>query len=429
MGTAIQLKIGNVSLDYAKNHMGNDYGFLFQNGDEIRRQSDAINYEHYEENPDEEALAEQEAAFVRSLARVLPRLQLLGHTLDSARTEYKAMLDEATEIFDQDDLSELKAPFLTFEEFCRLACLFPLAVLASEYIDFDTEELAKIAQGRLAPYMDQFKRIPYTDNSDMYWSESSYVASKLCILSPFSMLQIFSLNPENANAEVIWQFGPIVEAGWVSREVFKPGARREQTILIVTEGKSDARILRHALDLLRPDIADFFRFIDGDERHHFWGTGNLVKFAEGLLRIDIQNLVLFLLDNDVEGVEAYLKLQQLKLSNNMRAMVLPNLEEYRSFPARGPDGVRNCDINGRAAAIECYLDLNRMNNSPAHIIWSNYKKDSDAWHGALEHKESYMCDFMNQDHESLTNGSYDTSKLIRLLDALIAEASHLSRLA
>ena len=42
---------------------------------------------------------------------------------------------------------------------------------------------------------------------------------------------------------------------------------------------------------------------------------------------------------------------------------------------------------------------------------------------------AYMCDFMNQDHESLTNGSYDTSKLIRLLDALIAEASHLSRLA
>lgn len=85
------------------------------------------------------------------------------------------------------------------------------------------------------------------------------------------MLQVFSLNPENSDAEVIWQFGPIVNAGWVERDAFIAGAHRLQGILVVTEGSSDARILRRAFDLLRPEVADFFHFIDADERHHFWG--------------------------------------------------------------------------------------------------------------------------------------------------------------
>jgi hypothetical protein len=58
------------------------------------------------------------------------------------------------------------------------------------------------------------------------------------------MLQIFALNPENADAEVMWQFGPIVNAGWVERDSFGAGARRTQSILVATEGASDARILR-----------------------------------------------------------------------------------------------------------------------------------------------------------------------------------------
>jgi len=59
-------------------------------------------------------------------------------------------------------------------------------------------------------------------------------------------------------------------------------------------------------------------------------------------------------------------------------MVLPELEEFRNFPARGPEGVKSCDINGQAAAIECYLDLNLTGYPPAQVVWSNYKKDIDA---------------------------------------------------
>ena len=143
MGTEITLKVSNVSLDYAKNNMGNDYGFLFQEGDLMRRRSDGINYEYYEEHPEKEGdLAEHELAFVRPLSRVLSRLHVLGHTVDLARAEYQDALDEAATY----GIGEEGLLPLTFDEFCNLANRYPLASLVSENIEWDTLDRATVAQ-------------------------------------------------------------------------------------------------------------------------------------------------------------------------------------------------------------------------------------------------------------------------------------------
>lgn len=423
MGTSIELCIGNVPLSYSKNFMEEDYGFLFQKGDLFRRKTDSINYDYYEGHSEEkEDLAEAEELFARTLSRILPRLEILGFTLEAARAEYQAVVAEAVEMSSYSELEESKKEYLTFEEFCNLACRYPLGDLKSGYIEYETPDRDVISQGRFADDIDVFKRIPWTDNSDSYWSETSFLSARVCILSAESMLQVFALNAANADVEVTWEFGPIVHAGWVQREAFHPGARQRQKILIATEGASDARIIRRALDVLRPDVADFFNFVDVDERHHFWGTGNLVKFAEGLLRIEVLNQVLFVFDNDAEGVDASRKLEKLKLPANMRAMLLPDLDEFRGFATRGPEGVSVSDINGRAAAIECYLDLSLDQYPAPQVTWSNFKKDIDAWHGVLDFKESYSKHFYEQPDDLLRNGSYDVSKLLKLVDALIQQA-------
>lgn len=423
MGTSIELCIGNVSLSYSKNFMGEDYGFLFQEGDLFRRKTDSIDYDYYEEHPDErEELAEAEELFARTLSRILPRLEILGVTLEAARAEYQAVVAEAPEMSSYSELEVSREDYLSFEELCSLACRYPLGDLKSGYIEYETPDRDKIAQGRFAADIVEFERIPWTGNADSYWSESSFLSARVCILSAESMLQVFALNPANSEVEVTWEFGPIVHAGWVQREAFRPGARQRQKVLIATEGASDARIIRRSLDVLRPDVADFFNFVDVDERHHFWGTGNLVKFAEGLLRIEVLNQVLFVFDNDAEGADAIRKLEKLELPANMRAMRLPDLEEFRAFSTRGPEGVSVSDINGRAAAIECYLDL-RLDQYPApQVTWSNFKKDIDAWHGVLDFKESYSKHFYDQPDDLLRNGSYDVSKLTKLIDAVIKQA-------
>lgn len=403
--------------------MGIDYGFLFQEGDLFRRKTDYIDYCYYEEHPEEnEELDEAEELFARTLSRILPRLEILGFTLEAARAEYQAVVEEAIELDSYSELEEQKNKYLTFEEFCNLASRYPLSDLESGYIEYETPNRDILSQGRFAADIDEFKRIPRTDNSDSYWSEISFLSARVCILSAESMLQVFALNAANGEVEVTWEFGPIVHAGWVQREAFQHGARQKQRILIATEGASDTRIIRRSLNILRPDVADFFNFVDVDERHNFWGTGNLVKFAEGLLRIDVLNKVLFVFDNDAEGVDAFRKLEKLKLPTNMRAMLLPDLEELRGFSTRGPEGVSVSDINGRAAAIECYLDLRLDQYSPPQVTWSNFKKDIDAWHGVLEFKESYSKHFYDQPDDLLRNGGYDVSKILKLIDALILQA-------
>ena len=178
----------------------------------------------------------------------------------------------------------------------------------------------------------------------------------------------------NDNATVAWQYGPLVHAGWATEGEFVSGARRAETFLIATEGSSDVHILKYALALLRPGIADFFRFIDVSERHPFSGTGNLVKFAEGLVKIDVQNQIVFLFDNDAEGLDAHQRLSTLTLPPNMRRVMLPEMEAFRTFPTQGPEGIRESNINRRVAAIECYLDLGVGEYPTAKVLWTDYKK-------------------------------------------------------
>jgi hypothetical protein len=239
-------------------------------------------------------------------------------------------------------------------------------------------------------------------------------------------LRLLAENPANLNLDVVWQYGPLVEAGWAEAKDFNAGVHRTQTFLIATEGTSDVHILRRGLELLRPDVADFFKFIDISERHPFSGIGSLVKFAEGLAKIDVQNQVLFVFDNDAEGADAYRQVQQFKLPANMRAMLLPELEEFRKFDSKGPEGLAKADINRRAAAIECYLDLNLPGRPPANVVWTNFKKESGVYHGALEFKESYAKAFFDAPDQALQNGSYNVRKLNIVLDALLAECVDLA---
>lgn len=269
-----------------------------------------------------------------------------------------------------------------------------------------------------------FKRIPtYAPYEIHAYSERSFFGALVDILHPYSVLRLLAEAKANKEAPVVWQYGPLVQAGWATEREFVPCARRTETFLIATEGSSDVHILKHALVLLRPGIADFFRFIDVSESHPFSGTGNLVKFAEGLAKIDVQNQVVFVFDNDAEGLDAHQRLSTLTLPVNMRGIMLPELEEFRSFPAQGPQGLHNSDINRRAAAIECYLDLDVGGHPPAKVLWTNYKKSLDSYQGALEFKDSYTKEFLRLTDDTLAEGEYDVRKIEAVLDLLVAECT------
>ena len=395
---------------------------LFQAKDRKRIHSDQIDYDYFAENHEDPSLMEM--AFCKFLKEVVPRIELLGFTLDQVEREYKRCAESWREDCEAmaHELEEPVPDVMTFTEFCAFASEHSLQSLDHTFHSGDEVKI----EGRFDD-MTVTRRLPYFLQSEMMaYSERTYFASLIGFLHPYSILRLLALNITNLDADVVWQYGPLVVNGWANESEFVHGPRRNQTFLLATEGSSDVHIIKHALSLLRPEIADFFRFIDVSERHPFSGTGNLVKFAEGLVKIDVHNQVVFVLDNDVEGFEAYQRISGMHLPSNMRAMMLPSLEQFRVFLTRGPEGVTKADINGRAAAIECYLDLEFDGFEPAKVVWTNYKKDHDLYHGALEYKESYTKSFLKQTAETISEGTYCVDKLQLVLNALIAECCTLT---
>ena len=165
--------------------------------------------------------------------------------------------------------------------------------------------------------------------------------------------------------------------------------------------------------MLEPHIADFFTFVDVG--NPFSGTGQVINFLKGLIAIGVHNNVLVVFDNDAEGCGAWLRCQQLSLPENVQVLKLPDLPEFRQVTVEGPTGSSPADINGRAAAIECYLDFGQ---SP-RFRWSNYSQHIETYQGELISKDDYKRTFLNQ-RSALRSYSY--AKLRKVLAMLKRQA-------
>jgi hypothetical protein len=418
MGTAITLDVGGMTLDYRKNGMGDDHGSLFQACDLKHIPSDRFEEGDYTE----EELADlrnSEIGFTRKLVDIVPRLELLGFTLGQVKAEYERLVASYSDDAEPGEIVDK----MSFDEFRTFAIGSSIESFDDSFPDFDERD--QRVKKRFPDAV--ISRIPQPSWHDHNgYSERSFFGNALRVLHPYSGMRLLAENPANLEADVVWQYGPLVDAGWASNEQFFPHARRRETFLIATEGSSDAHVLKHAIDLLRPGIADFFRFIDVSDRHPFPGTGGLLKFAEGLAKIDVHNQVVFLFDNDAEGLDIFQRVSAFKLPPNMRAIMLPELEAFRSFPARGPEGLARADINRRAASIECYLDLEYKATRPAEVIWTNFKKELGVYQGALQSKEFYVKPFLKLNRERLLERKYDTTKLDAALNALVRECCDLA---
>lgn len=431
MGTEITLEISGATIDWSKNDIGIHHGPLFQEKDRKRLHCDQINYAYYEEQGEEPVDAEM--SFSRPLKAVLPRLEMLGVKLSVVRQAYDATAKEWSELNQiisdgvrSGEFTSQQIEPMTFDEFIEFIRSHPMPELDTTanwgvHSDDDRKNRGRFDGNEAVA------RIPInSDRERMAYSEQSYFVAITSFLGPYATLRVLAECPANLELDVVWQYGPLVNSGWAHADAFSAGPNRRQTTLIATEGSSDVHILTHALRLLRSDVADFFRFIDVSDRHPFSGTGSLANFAEGLAKIDVHNQVVFVFDNDAEGVEAAGRVRRLKLPPNMGVLVLPDLLAFQQFPTQGPNGVNSSDINGRAAAIECYLDLRLANRPPAQALWTSFKKDPDIYQGSLKHKGTYMDDFLRQTSQSLRDGGYDTSKIEHVLDALIEECSRLA---
>jgi hypothetical protein len=402
----IHLAVGRLEIDWGKNQGFRDHSALFQGEQDV---TDVPYYYAGEEDGIDlggdrkwKPLVEYKEGLSKPLPQVIERLNLLGHTYEQSEKEFAFL----ARLHDFDDAR------FAFASIRDALATVDVTSLSLDYGD-GGEDFGKFFRRELAPRLRLDSLLQ--DDRTGYHAISEAMEN----LSAYTVLQLLARNPRAASLPVQWAFNDIDTGGYARREDFVRTLDPPTRFLIVAEGSSDAAILRHALKLLRPHLADFFDFVDMEEGYPFSGTGNVFRFVQGLISIAVQNKILVLFDNDAEGLANQRRCAALNVPANMRILGLPDLSAFTTFPTIGPDGERLSDINGRAAAIECYLDL----DDKARVRWTAFNQTIGAYQGELEGKTAYMRAFLA--HRHLKSG-YDYSRLEQVFDVLISGAVSIS---
>lgn len=386
MGSFISLGVGELELDWGKNFGFRDYSKLYLPTDKKR-----IRY-YYADN---EVILKP--GYSKSLASVKSRLELLGYSLNN--------LSDLFQEHNKDYPDYLEQPDISFETMLQIFSNINISDYKNkkEFGDYDLGEyvIDNIFQNEV--FKDLKEHIDIKDKDIGAYFEN---------LDPLFTLRLLIENPSNLELNLEWRTQDVIDGGYTNDKEIFIGVEESDKFLIVTEGSSDSFIIKKSLELLKPDILDFFTFVDMEDNYPFTGTGNLYKFCQGLTSIKIQNKTLVIFDNDLEGVDKFNKTKRLNMPNHMKIMKLPDLDEFCNFLTIGPTGEITEDINGKAVAIECFLD---MSNSQPKIRWTNYNKDYDTYQGSLENKDDYVRSFKKI--KSIKD-NYDFSRLTRLLDEI-----------
>ena len=404
MGTYITLDIGNFEVDWGKNSNFFDHSPLF-------RPSDVKEIPYlYAKN-----VVHKQEGYARKLSQMSCRLDLLGYDYASAESMYN-----------RDVLEYMDSGYsitLPFEAYCKAVRKIDISnpdMTKMENVDFSDRKNLGLYVAKCVLEQSEIKDLPCAEvisGREVYRTPLDATEHFLRHLDPYIILRLLADNPASGELEVCWRYFDVVSDGWVDREHVVKELAAENKILLVTEGTSDALVLRKSIEELYPDISDFFDFIEVTEKFPFTGTGNLYNFCVALCQIKIQNKVMVVFDNDTAGIEKYRKALELIRPDSFMITRLPDHADFSEFPTIGPHGESIDDINGRAVAIECFLDLCSTEFLP-RVRWGSYNKGERKYQGELEQKDEYVRVFKSTD---LTSGEYNTAKLRYLIDWLIDE--------
>ena len=159
--------------------------------------------------------------------------------------------------------------------------------------------------------------------------------------------------------------------------------------IILTEGSTDRAILKEALSILYPHLAEYYSFLEFNSSRSPGGAGHLVSLVKAFAGAGVTNRIVALFDNDTSAREATRTLKPLSLPSNIVVLHYPELELLRDYPTLGPSGLTTLNVNGLAASIELYLgaDILRLDNQAlTPVQWKGYGDTLRQYQGEVKQK-------------------------------------------
>ncbi|HEX8127075.1 MAG TPA: hypothetical protein VF548_15980 [Allosphingosinicella sp.] len=167
-------------------------------------------------------------------------------------------------------------------------------------------------------------------------------------------------------------------------------------IIVLTEGKSDTRIITGALRAFYPEYADAYQFLDFEEFRIEGGASLLARMIKVLSGARVQNRMLVLFDNDAAGAEAYRSLAGVRFPRNVRLMLLPDTKLAASYPTLGPAGLGRMNVNGAGAPIEMYMGRPSLKGPDGRlrpVRWTQWMESIGRYQGVVPEKEAVSRSF------------------------------------
>ncbi len=198
------------------------------------------------------------------------------------------------------------------------------------------------------------------------------------------------------NSQVVQDITEVVHAGYYeedepvctnSTRALTAGHPENSARIILTEGSTDAEILREALALLYPHLFGYYTFLDFASARPQGGAGSLVTTVKAFAAAGIANRIIAVFDNDTAAFDARRSLALLQLPQNIAVCSYPDLSSLEAYPTLGPSGLAPLNVNGLAASIELYLGKDILaNGEDFPVQWKGYVESLGKYQGEVMYK-------------------------------------------
>ncbi len=406
MGSKNRLRIGNYTLFCSKNNLINCKFLFFRENKKNHLYQDPSNFK--KDNP--------KPAYIVPISKIKERLDLHGFTLEESESFVRMV-------------SENK---LNFNSFLKMLSFIDFNQKSSEFLNAEMikGDLKEIKSLELLGYdMQSLYSIRLFLNKNkkaIDLLKSCNIETKFLFqldeMDPYLILRCLAEIDIFSENQLVWEYFDLVEGGWI--DDLDINLKDSITYLILTEGKTDKKIISGVFNKFKLELSDLFSFTDDD--FPFGGTEDMVKLCKLLKNLEGIGPVIVLLDNDGAGNKSLKKCDKVEIPNNIRVISLPELKDFNSFRTTQSKKISNStqitkkNINGIGASIELYLDFKSIEEDPMIIL------DSPT-HGKLDKKIKNKLQRAFHEEMEKNSQTYNYSKLRILIEYIISNCKDMGK--
>jgi len=218
----------------------------------------------------------------------------------------------------------------------------------------------------------------------------------------FTILSVFK-----SEEYIVYDLTAVVNGGWVTETDVL--SSMPEKILVLTEGKTDTEFIKYALDIRYPHLKDHYQFLDFEQYNPEANASYLAKFVTSLAAANFKHPIIAIFDNDTTGISEMVRLKKIRLGERMRVLKYPDLEIAKNYPALGPSGIQEMDINGLACSIELYFgeEILKRNGEFVPITWKAYNDREKKYQGEIQEKGEVQNRFRDRAREGYHCGDME----------------------